>query len=877
MDDHTHHDDPEESRDSTPPANVVSLEEAKRARGASGGKKKAAVGALPELTGVAQMGEDMLLANLRASELTDETIDAARLFVLPSAKWRTYGFKSARPQSGLLFPFFEPRAQQPFAYRIKPTYPLPSRRKANGKPGKPKKYDQAYDTELLVYMPPLAATLDALQDITRPLIWTEGEKKALLLAQLGYCVVGLTGVSCWHDKAARDRGEGYKWHPFIAKHYALAGRQHVIVFDSDARDNDDVQRAIGRLAGMLSHSGAASVHVCLPPPGTEKGIDDYAHAHGIAAAANLLATVREPAEEIEPDLGCIPLSRFKGVFEGSGAERLRMPRGYDCERDGSIWLCEDPTDPDNKRLALDAPMVLTRRLTDVYTGALRTEVRFRDARRQWQRVLVPREKLGDRTLVSELRPYGALVNISSAQATMKFLDAFERDNGDLIEQARCAATTGWHDGQFVLPDTIAPRSAEVIQLDGTPEQLRVFNALTPAPTATVEGHVEALRVPMMASPECALAVYAAMAAPLLHLLKQGNFALHLCGDSSRGKTSMLRVAASVFGDPRNPGWVASWNATSAGIEQRASQLCDLPQLYDEVGVVALEQAQENVYTLVNGEGRLRSTKELRTRETLRWRTVVLSTGEPELADATTAATGAQARVINLQVHGFGEMGALEINAAVAGCIAQHGAVGRDWLEWLVGLGEEDLVELRALYAGYLAELTAIADRNGDRLGGRIAGYFATMAVVEAQLAHEWGLGEQNAGIVRRVFESRSGDEGQRVQPLAERVVESLRDWVASAPSCFPSATGVDADATRVCGYRKGDLIGFLRTPLLEHLRSLGLSWTRSLQRELREAGVLVVETSQRSRGEDRMRFMVRGERINVLAMRLQRRQEDLSL
>lgn len=853
---------PQPPSDPPPADNVVSLDEAKRARQSK--RKPTPSQQLPELTGVAQMGADPLLANLRASELSDETIDAARLFTLPSAKWRPFGFRSSRPQSGLLFPFFAPGQSEPHAYRLRPQYPLPA-----GKRGKVKKYDQPAGTGVLVYMPPLAATLEHLRDLSTPLVWTEGEKKALLLAQLGYCVVGLTGVDCWGDSEARVRGEGRKLHAFIREHYAVTGRQHVIVFDADARTKPSVMQAMQRLAGVLSHDGAASVHMCLPPDGARaKGIDDYAHEHGLDAAANLLRTVREPVEEIEPDLGCVPLTRFGDVFTGSGAERLRMPRGYDVERDGSIWLADDPLDPDAKRLVLDAPMVLARQLTDVYTGTLRSEVSFKDARSAWRSVIVPRERLGDpRSLVASLRPYGALVSSGGASAAARYLDAFERDNGVLLEQARCAAQTGWHEGQFVLPDTIAPEGAERIQLDGSPEQLRMFGSLRPAAGSDVAAHVAALRESMQASSDCALAVYAALSAPLLSLLRQGNYALHLCGDSSRGKTSMLRIAASVFGDPRSTGWVASWNTTLSGLEQRASMLCDLPQFYDEVGVVGLEQAEAFVYTLVNGEGRQRSSKELTVRETLRWRTVVLSTGERELADQDSAATGAQARVINLPVQGFGAWGAADIDAAVHACAVQHGALGRAWLEWLVSFDQDDLRELRDEYEARLHELRDIAVRNGDRLGQRVAGYFAAMAVAEDQLNALHGLGLEGGQTVVRAFAERGADAETRVRPVAERVLDALRDWVESQPSSFPTLTDAAArDLVRVCGYRRDPFVGFLRTPLVQYLRERGLSWTLALQRELRQRGALAVES-----GAETMttRFWVGTKHVRVLALRLE--------
>lgn len=839
-----------------PTDNVVELHPGKR--------RAAPPNKLPEATGVAQMGVDPLLANLRASALTDETIDAARVFVVPSARWRAWGFRSARPQSGLLLPFFEPGNAEPIGYRLRPQFPLPAG-KTRGK-ARFKKYDQPSGTGVLVYMPPLSATLERLRDLSAPLLWTEGEKKALLLAQLGHCVVGLTGVDNWGDADARARGDGRRLHPFIAAHYAIAGRQHVIVYDGDARTKPAVMQAIQRLAGMLLASGAASVHMCLPPDGDAKGIDDYAHAHGVEAAANLLRSVRDPIEEIAPDAGCVPLARFGEVFRGSGAEHLRMPLGYDAERDGSIWQA-DAEDADAAKLVLDAPIVITRQLTDIATEALRSEVRFRDARGAWRTVIVPRERLGEtRSLVAALRPYGALVSASSAAAAMRFLDAFERDNGAAVEQARCSAQAGWHEGQFVLPDTLAPAGAAPIRLDGSPEQLRMFAALRPAVGADAQAHAEALRVPMEASRDCALAVYAALSAPLLALLRQGNFALHLCGDSSRGKTSMLRIAASVFGDPRSTGWVASWNTTLSGLEQRASLLCDLPQFYDEVGTARPEDAEAFVYTLVNGEGRQRSSRELHVRETLRWRTVVLSTGERELADSSTAATGAQARVINLPVVGFGALDAAGIDAAVAACGAQHGALGRAWLEWLVSFDDADLAALREEYSFRLAELRSIAVAAGDKLGARTAGYFAAMAVAEDQLNALYGLGAERGATVVRAFTAAGEATEERVQPLADRVLDVLRDWIATEPAAFPAlAEAASGDQRVVYGYRKGDEVGFLKTALVAKLHASGLSYTRALTRELRALHVLATDAGAETHT---IRYWVGPRQVRVVALRL---------
>lgn len=851
---------------------VVSLHGRDRRRA---GPKPAAE--LPEVTGVAAMSGDPLLDNLRASCLSDETIDSSRMFTLPSASWRPYGFRSARPQSGILIPFFEPGATQPFAYRLRPQHPLPTKKK-----GKFKKYDQQWHLGSIVYTPPLPATIERVQTISEPLIWTEGEKKALLLAQLGWCVVGLTGVDNWHDVAAYARGDGRVLHPYIAKHYAIAGRAHVICFDADARANPNVMLAISRLAGLLTHLGAASVHMCLPPDGGgAKGVDDYAKAFGLEACANLLRSVREPVEEIAPDLGCVPIAHYGDAFIGSGAERLRMPRGYEAERDGSIWFTADVQRPEERELVLDAPMVISRQYIDLYTDEIRSEVRFRDARGSWRTALVPRELLGDRALVQVLRPFGALVNAGSASAAMRYLDAFERDNGPLIEQARCVPQTGWHSDQFVLAETlVAPGSnAQAIRLDGSPDLMRFANAVKPHPHAKVTAHVDALRIPYEASPDCALAMLAALTAPMLHVLGQGNFAVHLCGDSSRGKTSMLRIAASVFGDPHSSAWVATWNSTLAGLELRATALNDLPQLYDEVGGGDIEQLQRAVYMLVNGEARQRASKELRMQATRGWRTVVISTGEPELATEQDA-TGVQARVINVPIQGFGILGAAEIETCVRSCAEQHGALGRAWLEWLVSLTDDERFELRTNYALRAGELRAIAEHHKDRVGQRVAGYYAAMQVAEEQLhALTMGrLGREHGLTAREAFQPADGSApDSRVAPLAERIQNALTDWIRSEPAAFPMHDNVPANATRVHGYKRLDgVVGFLPGPLSEYLKARDLPLTRAVKRELLQTGVLIVESSQRAAGHFTYRMSVNGTQQRVVALSLRSQTEDES-
>lgn len=268
----------------------------------------------------------------------------------------------------------------------------------------------------------------------------------------------------------------------------------------------------------------------------------------------------------------------------------------------------------------------------------------------------------------------------------------------------------------------------------------------------------------------------ALAAPLLEPLGAPNFAIHLPGDSSRGKTSMLKIAASVYGDPGNERWLASWNATGVAAELRAAILTDLPQCYDEVGSGDAQGLERAVYMLVNGLGRSRGRADLSMRETPSWRTVLLSTGERELADES-ASVGAQVRVIQLPVSRFGALDARGVDELRDACAAESGTFGRAWIEHLLSIDD---------WAPYVTSWRVATKRlrtlANNPLQARVAGYFATLQTAE-MIAEPLGLGLQLGATMERLFLEH--DRRAAVQPLADRALDLMRDWFAQEPDAFP--------------------------------------------------------------------------------------------
>lgn len=749
------------------------------------------VGVVVPLPAKRELAENHI-TQLRASGLTPEQCALAALYsehhparlaeLVDRRVW-------PRAQGGaLVFPFYLPGAAEPYAYRVRPNNPRTEKRK-NGKE-RAVKYDQASTAGLLVYFPPRACASEWYRDAARAVYWTEGEKKSLALDQLGYACVGLTGIWNWLDSPHRESTNEKRLHPHIAQHVTIAGRTHVIVYDYDVAQEDKKMRAARELAGVLRAAGATEVRFVHPPSADQKGVDDFLHAHGEDATRTLLSTAGD-LEPIAPDAPLPRLRSLKPLKDAPLDESLRMPEGFELRRDGSLWA-EAAAGNARARdtLVAHSPLYITRKLIDHYTAEERVEFAFARSDDHWVTMAASARAMRDsRTLVAELAMFGVPVTSTSAARVVDWLDAFDHANPQLARVV-CMPTSGWHkvDGTavFAAHTIYVPEGALTdAVVDSRGDRRRVFDALTPR--GELEAHVDALRRAWSTDPTCALMICAAFAATLLEPLRAPNFAVHLAGDSSRGKTSQLKCAASVFGDPSNAHWLPSWNTTAAGAEARAAVLCDLPQCYDEVqGDV--EETERLLYSLVNGRGRTRASKDMQTREASTWRTVVLSTGERELAGDDTA-TGAKVRVLQFGVHGFGKLTASEVDALVEACTSNSGQVGSAWLKRLVSY--DDWIGARA---GLVEVTKRMRGEAGDPLQGRVAAYYALLAVTERFTAEWIGLGNKKGETMTALFTGLGGGTGalertSQVQNVGERARDLVHDWVLSDPDAFPELEG----------------------------------------------------------------------------------------
>jgi putative DNA primase/helicase len=199
------------------------------------------------------------------------------------------------------------------------------------------------------------------------------------------------------------------------------------------------------------------------------------------------------------------------------------------------------------------------------------------------------------------------------------------NGADVLARVTRVERTGWHSigvrDVFVLPgESIGCSAAETVILEGAANApYETHGSLAEWRAGVGElasGHI----LPV-------LAISAAFAGPLLYLAGAEGGGVHFFGQSSKGKTTILQAAASVWGRGASPGYVKAWRATANGLEGAAVLATDTALVLDELGVLDARDAAAAIYALANGGGKQRAARDGSAREPKSWRVTFISSGE----------------------------------------------------------------------------------------------------------------------------------------------------------------------------------------------------------------------------------------------------------
>lgn len=409
-----------------------------------------------------------------------------------------------------------------------------------------------------------------------------------------------------------------------------------------------------------------------------------------------------------------------------------------------------------KTAVSSAPVILVGRRRDVNNGTEAVRLAwYRDG--QWQFQIVDRKLMATARNITELADYGVPVTNLTANALVEFLYEFESLNLAHLPLAQCSRHLGWQGKNqgflwgktHLTPDGLTHSGIDLHDLppenwqkdfiafrasDAGDEQIaNAFKA-----RGAYENWIAAIN-DLFFYPWALAGVYFSLIPPFLEILQVENFTVDWSNVTSTGKTTVLRIAASCWGNPDESSAASviyTWDATKVWIEKAAAMLNGLPLILDDTKLAgtgkskdyAAAKISQVLYQIASGRGRGRGSV-VGLRGTGAWRTIMLSTGEQPAIDFTTGDGGSRARVITLWGLPFGKAdnttAALvkEINSAVK---QHYGHAGPRVIQFILA-NQEKWPQWRAENCRLRAYFSNRAGTNPVAL--RICDYFATLATI----------------------------------------------------------------------------------------------------------------------------------------------------
>ena len=544
-------------------------------------------------------------------------------------------------------------------------------------------------------------------------------------------------------------------HVAKALHRQHPGALLVLCADNDAATEGRTGTNPG-LQKAMDAAGAVGGVVACPPRQEGHNVDfnDLHQAQGLEAVAAIVQeAMAEHASQAQANEQPTPAAT-KGPRQRKQRQAAHQPDDGDTPHDpftvddGGVWFQGVDKDGSPARpLWLCSRLDVVARTNDADGHGWGFLLRFADP--------LGREKtwpMPARLLAGDGGEYRATLlnmglSLSPAPTARHKLTEFLQTRRP-AEFATCVDRAGWHpaDGRAVFVT-----SQEVIGETG--EQRIVFQSDSYVENfyrqrGTAAAWRERVGALCAGNSRAMFAAACAFAAPLLRPAGMESGGFHLRGDSSSGKTTCLRVAASVMGGSN---YMQRWRTTSNALEGIAAQFCDGLLILDELAQVDGKEAGEAAYLLANEQGKARAQRGGTPRPRLSWKTLFLSAGEISLTDHMSesgkrARTGQELRMVDIPADAGKGMGAFEFlhgqasPAAFAGHLnheaaACHGAPGRAFLQWCAAhwgdLGARLRTTVQALVAEWVTD-----SASGQVL--RVARRFALVAAA-GELATEIGL------------------------------------------------------------------------------------------------------------------------------------------
>jgi hypothetical protein len=527
-------------------------------------------------------------------------------------------------------------------------------------------------------------------------------------------------------------------------------------------DNDLPGQKHGDLVGENLYNIARIFKSVLLPDLPEHGdVSDWFAAGG--TKEKLLEIVNAaPVWEPSPDNQETPkVALIFDTIPDIPAPKLRKPPFWNIDQKQGVWM---ETNKEGHICACPVPVILHRRLRNIDLLTERVEITFfRDG--QWKNLIADYSTIFSQSSIVPLGEKGLPVSSTTAKYLVQYFTKLQEVNLDVIPTVNSVSRMGWATETNFFPGA----EGDIVLDSGDFKSTDYHSCGDFEEWKKVVGKIRS------EFPFGRLFIAAGFAAPLLKLLGQRVFVIHLWGPSRGGKTAALKAALSIWGEPDE--LIINFNSTKVGLERLASYHCDLPLGIDERQAVGDKQGflEGLIYLLGLGKGKTRGARSGGLQATLSWRTIALTTGEEPISSESSTA-GINTRVIELYGQPItDEDFARKLHIQLAN---NYGFAGEQYIKRLI---EYDKSDLRQKYELIVKRLAA---ENPDKIASHIPALATILVADYLSGMWIWGLSEEEAlgqaiamakNIVSQLMTvSESDDSNRAYDYLMSQFMENYR-------------------------------------------------------------------------------------------------------
>lgn len=410
--------------------------------------------------------------------------------------------------------------------------------------------------------------------------------------------------------------------------------------------------------------------------------------------------------------------------------------------DSGLYLIKEKRDDDGEvkqtRTFISHSAIVLGEARSLNNDNWKRVIRFHDKDNTQHTILIPYEHfMGEAQEALKIIANHGLMPPRQANKKNVFINYIQ--DYPIQQRFRCVERAGWYGNSFVTTNRTYGNSND--------EEL-LFHSDSKSPYSVSGSFEEWQELSLLIEPHslAVLAFSCAFSGQLVTPLAIESGGFHIYGTSTDGKSTITKASCSVWGNPEHIS--KPWKTTDNALENEAELRNDGFLNLDELRLATAKAASNSLYMLTSGQGKARSTKAGKNKDSKQFALMYTSTGEITLEDHLRRGNieldaGLLLRFAHLSSDagkGYGVFECInygsnssDLGNRINELAAKHyGHAGIKWLEYLTSAKDAVMQKAQELLDSFIEQHTQAKNGQANRVLRRfalvaVAGELATLA------------------------------------------------------------------------------------------------------------------------------------------------------